>query len=247
LLELQAICAGYGRTEVLHDVHLSVDEGEIVTIIGANGSGKSTLLKTISGVVRPSSGTVTFAGERVERFGVEKIVSRRVVQIPEGRRLFAPLSVQENLALGSYSRRKGDRTVGERLDQVFDLFPRLRERKRQPACTLSGGDQILWAVAGALLAEPRLLLLDEPSMGLAPLVVREIFTSLRRLNQEGLTMVLVEQDARIALSLAHRGLLMERGRIVMADTAQGLLDNPEVRAIYFGRGSSGRSSRTEGA
>ncbi len=247
MLELQAICADYGKTEVLHDIHLSVGEGEIVTIIGANGAGKSTLLKTISGVVRPSSGTVTFAGERVDRFGVEKIVSRRVVQIPEGRRLFAPLSVQENLALGSYSRRKGDRTVGERLDQVLDLFPRLRERKRQPAGTLSGGEQQMLAVARALMAEPRLLLLDEPSMGLAPIVVREIFTSLRRLNQEGLTMVLVEQDARIALSLAHRGLVMERGRIVMADTAQGLLDNPEVRAIYFGRGSSSRSSRTEGA
>jgi branched-chain amino acid transport system ATP-binding protein len=247
VLELQAICAGYGKTEVLHDVHLEVGEGEIVTIIGANGAGKSTLLKTISGVVRPSSGTVTFAGERMDRLGVERIVSRRVVQIPEGRRLFAPLTVQENLALGSYSRRKGDRKVGERLDQVFDLFPRLRERRRQPAGTLSGGEQQMLAVARALMAEPRLLLLDEPSMGLAPIVVREIFTSLRRLNQEGLTMVLVEQDARIALSLAHRGLVMERGRIVMADTAQGLLENPEVRAIYLGRGSSRRSSRTEGA
>jgi branched-chain amino acid transport system ATP-binding protein len=247
VLELQAVCAGYGRTEVLHEVDLKVGEGEIVTIIGANGAGKSTLLKTISGVVRPSSGTVSFAGERVDQLGVESIVRRRLVQIPEGRRLFAPLTVQENLALGSYSRRKGDRTVVERLDGVLQLFPRLRERKRQPAGTLSGGEQQMLAVARALMAEPRLLLLDEPSMGLAPIVVREIFTSLRRLNAEGLTMVLVEQDARIALSLAHRGLVMERGRIVMADTAQALLDNPEVRAIYFGRGSNSRGTRTEGA
>jgi branched-chain amino acid transport system ATP-binding protein len=247
LLELQAICAGYGKTEVLHGVDLGVAEGEIVTIIGANGAGKSTLLRTISGVVRPSSGTVSLAGERLDRLGVEGIVRRRVVHIPEGRRLFSPLSVQENLALGSYSRRKGDRTVGERLERSFDLFPRLRERRRQPAGTLSGGEQQMLAVARALMAEPRLLLLDEPSMGLAPIVVREIFTSLRRLNEEGLTMVLVEQDARIALSLAHRGVVMERGRIAIADTAQGLLDNPEVRAIYFGRGTGSRGHRTEGA
>jgi branched-chain amino acid transport system ATP-binding protein len=246
VLELQAICAGYARTEVLHHVDLKVGEGEIVTIIGANGAGKSTLLKTISGVVKPSSGTVTFAGERIDRLGVESIVGRRVVQIPEGRRLFAPLTVQENLALGAYSRRKGDRAVKARLEQVFELFPRLRERIKQPAGTLSGGEQQMLAVARAVMAEPRRLLLDEPSMGLAPIVVREIFTSLRKLNEQGLTMVLVEQDARIALSLAHRGLVMERGRIVLADTAQRLLEDPEVRAIYFGRRSNTRGSRTEG-
>ncbi len=246
MLELQGVYAGYGKTEVLHDVALKVTEGEILTIIGANGAGKSTLLKTISGVVRPSRGTVAFAGERVDGLGVEGIVKRRVVQVPEGRRLFAPLTVGENLALGSYSRRNGDRPVKARLEQVFELFPRLRERMRQHAGTLSGGEQQMLAVARALMAEPRLLLLDEPSMGLAPLVVREIFTSLRKLNQEGLTILLVEQDARIALSLADRGVVMERGRIVLADTAQGLVDDPEVRAIYFGRRSTARGSRTEG-
>ncbi len=246
MLELQGVCAGYGNSEVLHDVDLQVGEGEIVTIIGANGAGKSTLLRTISGIVRPTRGTVRFAGERIDGQGIESIVRRRVVQIPEGRRLFAPLTVEENLALGAYSRRKGERAVKARLEQVWELFPRLRERMRQHAGTLSGGEQQMLAVARALMAEPRLLLLDEPSMGLAPLVVREIFTSLRKLNTEGLTMLLVEQDARIALSLADRGVVMERGRIVLSDTAQGLVDDPEVRAIYFGRRSNTRGRRTEG-
>ena len=245
LLELQDVCAGYGNTEVLHSVALQVTQGEIVTIIGANGSGKSTLLKTISGVVRASRGTVTFDGSRLDCLGVEKIVRRGVVQIPEGRGLFAPLTVSENLALGAYARRRGDRPVDERLEQVYEMFPQLKERKRQRAGTLSGGEQQMLAVARALMAEPRLLLLDEPSMGLAPKVVREIFTSLRRLNEEGLTMVLVEQDARIALSLAHRGVVMERGRVALADTARGLLDDPQVRAIYFGQRVGHRGSRTE--
>jgi branched-chain amino acid transport system ATP-binding protein len=240
VLELRGVCAGYGRIEVLHGIDLTVAEGEIVTIIGANGAGKSTLLRAVSGVVRISSGSVTFAGERIDSVGVEGIVSRRLVQIPEGRQLFGPMTVAENLELGAYSRRgKGCSPLATRMERVFALFPRLQERLGQQAGTLSGGEQQMLAVGRALMAEPRLLLLDEPSMGLAPLVVRDIFASLRRLNEEGLTMVLVEQDARIALSLAHRGLVMERGRIVLADTAEALLGNPEVRAIYFGRRSAG--------
>ncbi len=239
MLELSGVRAGYGRIEVLHGLDLTVDEGEILTIVGANGAGKSTLLKAISGVVRISSGSITFDEERIDTLGVESIVSRRLVQIPEGRQLFGPLTVEENLALGAYSRRRGVSPVSARLERVFALFPRLEERLDQQAGTLSGGEQQMLAVARALMAEPRLLLLDEPSMGLAPIVVRDIFTSLRRLNEDGLTMVLVEQDARIALSLAHRGLVMERGRIVLADTAGALLENPEVRAIYFGRRSAG--------
>lgn len=242
MLELTGICAGYGRVEVLHNLDLSVAEGEIVTIIGANGAGKSTLLKAISGVVKISAGSISFEGRRVDELGVEAIVRRRLVQIPEGRKLFGPLSVEENLQLGAYSRRRQGSPVSARLERVFGLFPRLEERLGQQAGTLSGGEQQMLAVARALMAEPRLLLLDEPSMGLAPIVVRDIFTSLRRLNEEGLTMVLVEQDARIALSLAHRGLVMERGRIVLADSAQSLLENPDVRAIYFGR----RSGNTRG-
>ncbi len=239
MLELQGVCAGYGRIEVLHGIDLKVGDGEIVTIIGANGAGKSTLLKAISGVVRISAGSIAFDGRRIDRMGMEDIVRGRLVQIPEGRRLFGPMTVEENLELGAYSRRRQGSPMAARLQRVFDLFPRLQERLSQQAGTLSGGEQQMLAVARALMAEPRLLLLDEPSMGLAPIVVHDIFTSLRRLNEEGLTMVLVEQDARIALSLAHRGLVMERGRIVLADTAQALLENPEVRAIYFGRRSAG--------
>lgn len=239
MLRLHGVSAGYGRIEVLHAIDLSVDEGEILTIIGANGAGKSTLLKAISGVVRISSGQVEFAGERIDALEVEGIVARRLVQIPEGRRLFAPLSVQDNLMLGAYSRRRKGTPLDERMEKVFAIFPKLKERRSQQAGTLSGGEQQMLAIGRSLMAEPRLLLLDEPSMGLAPIIVRDIFKSLRQLNQEGLTMVLVEQDARIALSLAHRGLVMERGRIVLADTAQALLDDPEVRAIYFGRRGPG--------
>jgi len=240
VLELRDIRAGYGKIEVLHGLDLTVAPGEIITVIGANGAGKSTLLKAISGVVRLSGGSIALEGERVDALGVEQIVSRRVIQVPEGRQLFGPLTVAENLALGSYSRRRQGTPVAERLKKVFALFPRLEERQGQQAGTLSGGEQQMLAIGRALMAEPRVLLLDEPSMGLAPIVVRDIFATLRVLNEEGLTMVLVEQDARIALSLAHRGLVMERGRVVLADSAGALLANPEVQAIYFGRRSGGR-------
>ena len=240
MLELRDIRAGYGQIEVLHGLDLTVAPSEIITVIGANGAGKSTLLKAISGVVRLSGGSIALEGERLDTLGVEQIVSRRVIQVPEGRQLFGPLTVAENLALGSYSRRRQGTPVAERLKKVFALFPRLEERQGQQAGTLSGGEQQMLAIGRALMAEPRVLLLDEPSMGLAPIVVRDIFATLRVLNGEGLTMVLVEQDARIALSLAHRGLVMERGRVVLADSAGALLANPEVQAIYFGRRSGGR-------
>jgi branched-chain amino acid transport system ATP-binding protein len=243
VLELEGVRAGYGKIEVLHGLDLTVASGEIVTIIGANGAGKSTLLKAISGVVRLSAGRILLDGARLDTLGIEKIVSRRVVQIPEGRQLFGPLTVAENLALGSYSRRRQGSSIAERLEKVFALFPRLKERRTQQAGTLSGGEQQMLAVGRALMAEPQVLLLDEPSMGLAPIIVREIFATLRALNAEGLTMVLVEQDARIALSLAHRGLVMERGKIALADSAEALLANPEVQAIYFGR-RTGRQHRS---
>jgi branched-chain amino acid transport system ATP-binding protein len=240
VLELRDIRAGYGKIEVLHGLDLTVAPGEIITVIGANGAGKSTLLKAISGVVRLSGGSIALEGERLDGLGVEQTVSRRVIQVPEGRQLFGPLTVAENLALGAYSRRRQGTPVAERLKKVFALFPRLEERQGQQAGTLSGGEQQMLAIGRALMAEPRVLLLDEPSMGLAPLIVRDIFATLRTLNAEGLTMVLVEQDARIALSLAHRGLVMERGRIMLADSSEALLANPEVQAIYFGQRSGGR-------
>ena len=243
MLKLHELRAGYGRIEVLHGLNLHVDRGEIVTIVGSNGSGKSTLLKAISGLVKISSGSIEFDGQPIQSLGVESIVSRGLVQIPEGRQLFGPLSVEENLELGSYSRRRRGKPMAEKLARVFSLFPRLEERLRQQAGTLSGGEQQMLAIGRALMAEPSLLLLDEPSMGLAPIMVRDIFASLRGLNEEGLTMVLVEQDARIALSLAHRGMVMERGKIVLEGEARALLDDPEVQAIYFGQ-RKGRNIQT---
>jgi branched-chain amino acid transport system ATP-binding protein len=247
LLVLHEARAGYGRSEVLHGLNLTVERGEIVTIIGANGAGKSTLLKTISGLVKLSSGSIHFDGGRIDRLGVESIVARGLVQIPEGRQLFGPLTVAENLELGGYSTRRRGRSAKEKLARVFSLFPRLEERLRQQAGTLSGGEQQMLAIGRALMAEPSLLLLDEPSMGLAPIVVRDIFAGLRGLNEEGLSIVLVEQDAKIALSLAHRGLVMERGSIVLESDARTLLVDPEVQAIYFGQRGRGKFGRAGGA
>ncbi len=236
MLRLREVRAGYGAVEVLRDVNLELAAGEIVTIIGVNGSGKSTLLKVISGVVKPWSGTVELGGDTLTGLSVERVVGRGVVQVPEGRQLFGPLTVEENLELGGYSRRgRRGRPVADKMREVFELFPRLEERRAQHAATLSGGEQQMLAVGRALMAEPRVLLLDEPSMGLAPLVVREIFRTLRELNERGLTLLLVEQDARIALSLAHRGVVMERGRVVMEDAAAALLA-ADIQSIYFGRG-----------
>jgi branched-chain amino acid transport system ATP-binding protein len=245
VLHLREVRAGYGRIEVLHGLNVSVNRGEIVTVIGANGSGKSTLLKAISGLVKVSSGSIEFEGRELTSMGVESIVSRGLTQVPEGRQLFGPLSVQENLELGAYSRKRGGRPVSEKLAHVFALFPRLEERLTQQAGTLSGGEQQMLAIARALMAEPSLLLLDEPSMGLAPIVVRDIFASLRGLNNEGLTLVLVEQDARIALSLAHRGLVMERGRLVLEGDSHSLLEDPELQAIYFGQRKGGKIQSME--
>ena len=244
MLVLSGVRVSYGRIEVLHGLDLTVGDGEIVTVIGANGSGKSTLLKAISGMVKVSKGSIEFAGTRVDSMSVEGIVGRGLVQIPEGRQLFGPLSVEENLQLGGYIRRRR-KSGADQMKRVFELFPRLEERRKQQAGTLSGGEQQMLAIARALMAEPQLLLLDEPSMGLAPILVKEIFSRLKVLNEQGLTMLLVEQDARMALSLAHRGLVMERGRIVLEDEAATLLVNPEVQAIYFGRSTGGRGTRTE--
>ena len=244
MLVLSGVRASYGRIEVLHGLDLTVGDGEIVTVIGANGSGKSTLLKAISGMVKVSKGSIEFAGTRIDSMSVEGIVGRGLVQIPEGRQLFGPLSVEENLQLGGYIRRRR-KSGADQMKRVFELFPRLEERRKQQAGTLSGGEQQMLAIARALMAEPQLLLLDEPSMGVAPILVKEIFSRLKVLNEQGLTMLLVEQDARMALSLAHRGLVMERGRIVLEDEAAALLVNPEVQAIYFGRSTGGRGTRTE--
>ncbi len=247
MLKVNNIEVAYlGVIQVLHGISLEVGDGKIVALIGANGGGKTTTLKSISGLLRMeqgsiSSGDITLNDKRIDRLGPEEIAKLGISQVMDGRRVLEHLSVEENLQVGAYRRR--DRAGVKRdMEMVYDYFPRIREYRKRTSGYLSGGEQQMLAVGRALMAKPKFLLLDEPSMGLAPIIVRDIFTSLRRLNEEGLTLVLVEQDARIALSLAHRGLVMERGRIVLADTAQALLENPEVRAIYFGR----RSRRAAG-
>ncbi len=234
MLEVAGLCAGYGHVRVLEDVSLSVGEGECVTVIGANGSGKSTLLKTLGGLLRPSAGRVALEGADVTGTPAEKLVRRGVALVPEGRRLFGPMSVAENLALGAYSR--GKASTAEDLERVHTLFPVLAERASQPAATLSGGEQQMLAIGRALMSRPRLLLLDEPSLGLAPKVIASIFAVLEELRAAGLTILLVEQDARLALRHADRGYVMRTGRVVLSGRAAELAANDDVRLIYLGGG-----------
>jgi len=235
LLELSSVRAGYGRAEVLHDIDLTVREGELVTVIGANGAGKSTLLKAIVGLVPVRSGTISYRGARVPAPRPERLVRDGLALVPEGRLLFGPMSVRENLELGAYGAGRERRVVTERaMARVNALFPVLEERADQAAETLSGGEQQMLAVARALMSEPRLLLLDEPSLGLAPLVIAEIFSALDELRAQGVTILLVEQDARLALRHADRGSVMRTGRVVLEGPAADLLADESVRTIYLG-------------
>ena len=232
-LEVENLQAGYGTEEVLHGVSLRVDEGEIVSILGANGAGKTTTLLTISGLVRASGGAVRFQGEDLHTLPSHEVVRRGLTQSPEGRRVFGVLTVLENLRLGAFT--VGDKEKAEQtLDWIFDLFPRLHERKDQLAGTLSGGEQKMLAIGRALMGQPKLLLLDEPSLGLAPLLVKSIFETIRAINQSGVTILIVEQNARAALKLATRGYVLELGRVVMEDTAAHLLANPSIQEAYLG-------------
>lgn len=234
MLKLSGVEARYGGIVALHEVSLEVREGEIVTLIGANGAGKSTLLLTISGLVPARKGTVEFCGEFIHRLPPNRIVERGLCQVPEGRRIFPYLSVQENIDLGAYLRhdRQG---IRDDLDYVFSLFPILASRRNQDGGTLSGGEQQMLAISRALMARPRLLLLDEPSLGLAPLIIRQIFSIIKRINQEHKTTVfLVEQNANLALKVANRGYVLENGRITMADSAPNLMGNEAVRQAYLG-------------
>ena len=233
ILEVQNLHVKYGSVRVLHGIDLSVKAGEIVTILGANGAGKSTTLNAICGLIRPSSGEIFFNGESIHRLPAFKIVEKKITQAPEGRRIFGTLTVEENLDLGAFTSKKQDR-VKKSLEWIFELFPRLEERRKQLAGTLSGGEQQMLAIGRALMANPKLLLLDEPSLGLAPVLARQIFKTIREINETGVTVILVEQNARIALKLAHRGYVMELGKIVMEDTATSLIQNPEVVQAYLG-------------
>lgn len=232
-LELRDVRVSYGNVEALHGISLHVDEGEIVTILGANGAGKTTTLLSISGLIKPTQGEILFKGEALHKLPSHEVVRRGITHSPEGRRVFGTLSVLENLRLGAFTCK--DKVKAEKtLEWIFDLFPRLDERKHQLAGTLSGGEQQMLAIGRALMGDPNVLLLDEPSLGLAPILVRSIFDTVRTINKSGVTVVLVEQNARAALKLATRGYVMEVGRIVMEDSAQALLTDPNVQNAYLG-------------
>jgi branched-chain amino acid transport system ATP-binding protein len=233
LLVLDGISVGYGPVEVLHQVSLHVAEGELVCLLGANGAGKSTTVRTISGLLRPTAGAITFLGERLDGRPAHAVLRRGIAQCPEGRRIFPEMTVQENLEMGAYVRgREGARP--DDLERVFQHFPRLKERARQLGGTLSGGEQQMLAIARALMTSPRLLLLDEPSMGLAPVLVEQIFETIGDINRQGTTILLVEQNAAMALAVAHRAYVLETGTVALSGAARDLAENPDVRRAYLG-------------
>lgn len=232
MLKVSALDVHYGAVQALHGVNLEVRQGEIVTLIGANGAGKSTVLRAVSGLVAPSKGSITFEGSAIAGVKPHVLVKRGIAHAPEGRGIFASLTVDENLSLGAYTR--NDSAIADDRDKALTLFPRLRERLGQAAGTMSGGEQQMLAIARALLARPKLLLLDEPSLGLAPLVVQTIFDVIRTINASGTTIVLVEQNAHMALEVAHRAYVLEVGRVVMADEAAVVAKSPIVQKAYLG-------------
>jgi len=241
MLALEHVDTHYGPIPILQDVNLEIHEGEIVCLLGGNASGKSTTLKTILGLVRPTHGTVWFRGERIDSLPTGHIVARGISIVPENRRIFPEMSVLENLEMGAYLRRSRPRSArGERneteedMARVLDLFPRIGERLSQLGGTLSGGEQQMLAMGRALMSRPKLLLMDEPSMGLAPVLVERVFELIQRINEQGTTILMVEQNARVALSIADRGYVLQTGRLALADTAQNLLDNEMMQQAYLG-------------
>jgi branched-chain amino acid transport system ATP-binding protein len=232
LLAVSGINVKYGPIHAVRQVSLTVDAGEIVTIIGANGAGKSTVLKTLVGLLQPSTGDILLDGESLLTLSPAAIVARGIALVPEGRRVFPRLDVLDNLLLGGYG--KPRQQIARTLSQVFEMFPRLQERKRQPAGTLSGGEQQMLAIGRGLMSQPRLLLLDEPSMGLAPMLVQQIFETILTINDRGTTILLVEQNAHMALAIADRGYVLETGTIVLTGNAEELSGNPQVRTAYLG-------------
>jgi len=232
MLHLENLRTGYGAIEVLHGVSLEVNDGEIVAVLGANGAGKSTLLMTVSGINPARQGVVSFQKRNISNLPPHAIVSLGVVQVPEGRKIFPRLTVLENLEMGAFQRRDAD--LGKDIERAFSLFPILRERQKQMGGTLSGGEQQMLAISRALMARPKLLLMDEPSLGLAPLFVKKIFEIIREINERGTTILLVEQNANMALHVAQRGYVLETGRIVLHDTAKNLMNNEQVKKSYLG-------------
>ena len=233
MLKIDNIHVYYGAIHALKGVSLEVHKGEIVTLIGANGAGKSTTLRTVSGLLAPKSGGISFLGENIAGMPAHEIVKHGISQVPEGRRIFAEMSVQENLEMGAFTR-KYKAGVEKDFEIVYNRFPRLKERRKQQAGTLSGGEQQMLAMGRALMSRPKLLLLDEPSMGLAPLLIKEIFSIIEDINREGTTVLLVEQNANMALSIAHRAYVMETGRITLQGAAKELAASEDVRKAYLG-------------
>ena len=232
MLELKDVHTFYGNIEALKGISLTVEEGEIVTLIGSNGAGKSTTLRSISGLTPPREGSITFEGNEIGETPPQQIVALGISQSPEGRKCFQRMTVRENLELGAYLRR--DSKVDEDLRRVFELFPRLEERERQKAGTMSGGEQQMLAIGRALMASPRLLLLDEPSMGIAPILVERIYETIAEINKQGTTILLVEQNANFALGVSNRGYVLETGHVALTDEASSLRENPEVQKAYLG-------------
>jgi branched-chain amino acid transport system ATP-binding protein len=233
LLSLHGVDAGYGPSEVLQKVDLEVNDGEIVCLLGSNAAGKSTTLRTILGMVKARAGTVALRGEEIQDLSTPQIVAKGVTMVPENRRLFARMSVRENLEIGANLRNDKPGILAD-IDRVFQLFPRLEERIAQKAGTLSGGEQQMLAIGRALMAKPSVLLMDEPSMGLAPILVQQVFATIQEINKQGMTILVVEQNANVALAVADRGYVIQTGRIVMSDTAKNLLANPKLRDAYLG-------------
>ncbi|MDQ4146898.1 MAG: ABC transporter ATP-binding protein [Pseudomonadota bacterium] len=234
LLEVAEIYTYYGHIQALKGISLDVDEGEIVTLIGANGAGKTTILKTISGLLHPRRGRISLAGRRIDQIPPHQIVGLGICQAPEGRRVFPRMTVRENLEMGAFARGGRDKSIPADLDRVLGLFPRLKERLGQRAGTLSGGEQQMLAIGRALMANPKVLLLDEPSMGLAPMLVELIFETIQEINQQGTTILLVEQNALMALNVARRGYVLETGSIILHDTAANLQESEMVQKAYLG-------------
>jgi branched-chain amino acid transport system ATP-binding protein len=233
MLELIEVHTYYGNIHALKGVSMTVAEGEIVTVIGSNGAGKSTMLRTIHGILRPKKGTILLEGEALEKLPPHKIVERGISQSPEGRLIFPRMTVQENLEMGAYTR-KDKAGIAQDFEWVFKLFPRLKERINQKGGTLSGGEQQMLAIGRAMMAHPRIMLLDEPSMGLSPILVEQIFETIVELNKQGTTILLVEQNARMALSIAHRGYVLQTGEIILHDTSAKLKEDPMVQKSYLG-------------
>ena len=233
VLEIKELNAGYGDIQVLWDINLRIEEGQIVALVGANGAGKSTLLKTISGLLNPYSGSITFQGEDITRMSSKEIVARGIIQVPEGRRLFPQMTVEENLMMGAFRRRKS-KNIQLELEKVYKIFSRLAERRRQSTGSLSGGEQQMCAFARGLMGNPRLIIIDEMSLGLAPLIVDDLIDHVKAINQQGTSVLLVEQDVQLALDNSHYGYVLATGKVEMEGNSQELLRNQEIKEIYLG-------------